>query len=117
MMELHLTERAMLDLIEICSYSIEQFGKKVADRYLVEIQNSLSLIQEHPGILQDKKWISEAFTFYPSQKRYLVCTIIAETITVLTVTHAQMDLIDRLTDLEPTLLEEANILHEALKNR
>lgn len=115
MTDLQLTDRAMFDLAEIRDYSISQFGVSVADRYIEDIQNSLLLIKEHPGVLQTKNGFSEAFSFYPVQKHHLVCTVMRDTIVVLTVTHCQIDLISKVTELEPTLLEEANILYRSLK--
>jgi toxin ParE1/3/4 len=115
MNDLQLTDRAMFDLAEIRDYSINQFGIEVANRYIEDIQNGLSLIKEHPRVLQTKDKTLEAFSFYPVQKHHLVCTVIGGTIIVLTVTHCQIDLISRLAKLEPTLLEEANILLESLK--
>lgn len=117
MTDLQLTDRAMFDLVEIRNYSISQFGIAVANRYIEDVQNSLLLIKEHPGILQTKNAFSEALSFYTVQKHHLVCTVMRDTIVVLTVTHCQIDLIPKITELEPTLLEEANILYESLKYR
>ncbi|HIJ26243.1 MAG TPA: type II toxin-antitoxin system RelE/ParE family toxin [Gammaproteobacteria bacterium] len=115
MADLQLTDRAMFGLSEIRDYSINQFGVEVANRYIEGVQNGLLLIKEHPGLLQTKDKASGAFSFYPVQKHHLVCAEIEDTIIVLTVTHCQIDLISRLAELEPMLLEEANILFESLK--
>jgi plasmid stabilization system protein ParE len=51
MKDLQLTDRAMFDLAEIRDYSINQLGIEVANRYIEDIQNGLSLIKEHPRAL------------------------------------------------------------------
>lgn len=114
MKEIHLTDRALYDLAEIRSYSMEQFGDQVASRYLAGIEESLQLIQEHPGVLQSKGSASEELCFFPVQKHHLVCIETDEAIFVVTITNSQINLLHRLYDLEPTLLAEAKALHAKL---
>ncbi len=39
--KLHFTERALADLVAIETYSVEQHGKRVANRYLSDIEARL----------------------------------------------------------------------------
>lgn len=108
----------MLDLAEIRDYSIEHFGEEVAARYINSIQESLLMLEEHPSVLKGgNDSFSEALFFYPTQRHHLVCTVIDKIVIVLTVTHCQMDLISKLRELEPALLEEAKILFESLQSQ
>ena len=109
-----LTDRAMSDLNDILSYSTRTFGKKVASRYLSDIEGALLLLQEHPGILQQKQELSSWCSFYPVREHHLVCTEIDDMIIVLTITHCHADLPARLLELEPTLLQEVEIFWNRL---
>ena len=104
----------MSDLNEIITYSTRSFGKKVASRYLIDIEGALLLLQEHPEILQQKQEISSWFSFYPVREHHLVCTEVDDMIIVLTITHCHADLPARLLKLEPTLLQESEIFKNKL---
>jgi plasmid stabilization system protein ParE len=109
------THRAMDDLHGIHEYSLVTFGEKVATRYLDDIEAALSRLESHPDILRTKQGVSRFFQFYAVGKHYLVCTRIEEVILVLCVMHCQMELIDRLATLEPTLEYEAGLLFKTLR--
>ncbi len=110
---LAISRRAALDLIEIEHYSSEQWGKKVASGYLAEIEDALLFLSEHPGLLRAKAEFSENLKFYRVGRHFLVCLVEQEKIYVLTVKHGSMDLPERIGELEPRLLEEAEILRRA----
>ena len=109
-----LTDRAHFDLQEIEDYSLQRWGRKVADRYLEDIQTALSLLQENPALLQDQSAISTHFKFYRVREHFLVCINLKDVLLVLTIKHGQMDLSSRIGELEPTLVQEANLLHQRL---
>lgn len=110
MASLAISRRAALDLIEIEQYSIEQWGRKVAGEYLGEIEDALRLLAEHPSLLRAKAEISDNLKFYRVGRQFLVCLIERESIYVLTVKHGSVDLPERIGELEPHLMEEAEIL-------
>ncbi len=109
-----LTDRAMSDLNDIITYSTRTFGKKVANRYLSDIESALLLLQEHPSLIQQKQDISSWFSFYPVREHHLVCTEADDRIIILTITHCHADLPARLLKLEPTLLQESEIFRNKL---
>jgi len=109
-----LTDRAHYDLQEIEEYSLERWGRKTANRYLEDIQTALSLLQENPDLLRHKSDISTQFKFYRVREHFLVCTRLEKFLYVLTIKHGQLDLPSRLEQLEPTLLQEADLLHQRL---
>ena len=109
-----ITDRAHYDLREIEDYSLRKWGRKVADRYLEDIQTALSLLQENPDLLQDKFAISTHFKFYRVREHFLVCIKLKDVLLVLTIKHGKMDLSSRIGELEPTLVQEANLLHQRL---
>ncbi|WP_447970956.1 type II toxin-antitoxin system RelE/ParE family toxin [Nitrospira sp. M1] len=111
---LKLTDRAHYDLQKIETYSHRKWGRAVANRYLEDIQTALSLLQENPALLRNKLDISEHFQFYRVCEDLLVCLTLKDVLLVLTIKHGQMDLSRRLVELEPTLIQEADLLYQRL---
>jgi plasmid stabilization system protein ParE len=109
-----LTDRAHYDLQEIEDYSVQRWGRKTADRYLEDIQTALSLLQETPDLLRRKSDISPHFKFYRVREHFLVCTKLKDVLLVLTIKQGQMDLPQCIGELEPTLVQEAALLHQRL---
>ncbi len=114
MVRVELTRRAMIDLQDIVDYSIKSFGQITADQYVDDIESALLMIQEQPGLLSSKKDISAFFQFYSVRKHQLVCTRSEDIIIVLTIKHCQMSFPERLQELEPNLLQEAELLYKRL---
>ena len=112
----HLTERALRDIVEIEAYSVEQFGRRVANRYLSDLQSALLLIADNPGILRDEPGIHSWLKFYRSGKHLLVCDVGPERVFVLTLIGATMDIPSRLADLEPALSTETELLRRKLRS-
>jgi plasmid stabilization system protein ParE len=111
-----LTKRALSDLTEIEGYSITQWGKRVANRYLRDIESSLRLIAEDPGILRPLDGMPPDLQFHRVNKHWLVCDVAPRSIVVLTVIHASMDLPSRLAELVPQLAAEVALLHGQLES-
>ncbi|GJL77997.1 MAG: hypothetical protein NPINA01_09860 [Nitrospinaceae bacterium] len=109
-----LTDRAHFDLQEIEAYSIQRWGRKTANRYLEDIQTALSLLQEKPDLLRQKPHVSPHFKLYRIREHFLVCVELKDFLLVLTIKHGQMDLPSQITELEPTLVKEADLLHQRL---
>ncbi len=114
MIKIEFTHRAMLDLNEIEEYSIQKFGQKTAGQYLDDIEAALHLIKEQPKLLVSKNDTSRFFKFYPVRNHYLICTRVKTIVIVLTIKHFQMDLPERLNELEPSLRQEAELLYKKL---
>ena len=112
--KLVLTERAITDLLAIEPYSTEQWGKRTATRYLADIESSLQLISQNPGILGTFEGLPELLQFYSVRKHVIVCDVQPTSIAVLTVIHGSMDIPNRLAELVPTLSAEVAILHEKI---
>ena len=109
-----LTDRVHYDLQEIEEYSLQRWGRKTADRYLEDIQTAFSLLQENPNLLRHKSDIARHFKFYRVREHFLVCTKLKDVLLVLTIKHGQMDLPNRIGELEPTLVQESDLLYQRL---
>ena len=113
---LQLSDRTLQDLISIEEYSITTWGKRVATRYMSDVEAALQRISDNPGLLREEPNLHGFLYFYRVNKHLLVCDIQPKAIFVLTVMHANMDIPERLTQMEPTLKLEAEMLHLQLAN-
>ncbi|TWU44911.1 Toxin ParE [Novipirellula aureliae] len=111
----HLTERALRDIAQIEQYSIEQFGKATAKRYLSDLEAAIHRLAEHPGLLTQTTDFHPSLHFYRSGRHVLVCDRQADGIVILTLLHATMDIPERLSELEPTLRAETELLNRKLQ--
>lgn len=111
---IQLTDRMLKDLVSIEDYSIDTWGKNVAARYIADFESALQRISDNPGLLREEPNLHEYLCFYRVNKHLLVCDIQPKTFFVLTVLNANMDIPDRLIQLEPTLKLEVEMLHERL---
>ena len=115
--KLHFTERALRDIAAIESYSVDAFGRKVANRYLRKIETALAWIKDNPELLRPETDFHDSLRFYRVEKHLLVCECQDTTnLVVLTAVNATMDVPSRLAELEPTLAAEVEILREQLLN-
>ena len=110
MKSLHLTDRALHDILEIERYSKQRWGARVASRYLVDLEAALSRLAEDLRLFRDRPEVTGRLRFYPVREHLLVGDVIDDAGFVLAVWHGSMDLVERLADLEPDLLREAEIL-------
>ncbi|MEX2118532.1 MAG: type II toxin-antitoxin system RelE/ParE family toxin [Pirellulales bacterium] len=112
-----LTERALSDLREIERFSIKEWGRKTADKYLDAIAAALYRLKQDPAILSLEPGFAPGLFFYRVRKHFLVCDFDGQLISVLTILHTSMDLPTRLAELEPQLIAEAQFLHDKLRKR
>ena len=113
---IHLTNRALQDIADIETYSVEQFPKPTADRYLSALEAGISRIAAQPDLLHVEEPFHETLRFYRIEKHLLVCeTGVTGKIIILTVLHASMDIPSRLAELEPSLVLEAELLLKRLR--
>jgi toxin ParE1/3/4 len=108
----HYPRRAFLDIEEIRRFSIQNWGERVADEYLDNIEQAFIRLRENPGLLRSKPKFSKRLAFHRIQRHFLVCAVVENNVYVLAVKHGSLDLPDRLAVLEPSLMEEAELLHK-----
>lgn len=109
-----LTERALSDLREIETYSIQERERRTADKYLADIEAALSRIKEKPDLLRPEPGLPPQLTFYRVNKHLLVCGADSGAVIVLTVIHASRDIPSRLAELQPSLTAEVELLRSKL---
>ena len=114
MISIELTDRAHFDLQAIESYSITNFEQKVPEKYINDIEAALLRLQTSPQLLTQKPNISDFFSFYRVRQHFLICTQIKNVIFVLTIKHVNMDIPNRIAELETSLLLETEQLYKTL---
>jgi len=115
--KLHLTERALADLVSVESYSIQQWSKRVAAKYLSDIEGRLRLVHENPSILDSVEGLPESLKCYPAREHVLVFDVQPTSLVLLTVIHGSRDILSRLSELIPSLATEVELLHGQLSSR
>lgn len=114
-LKVRLTQRALRDVHEIRDFSELGWGKRVADDYLRAIDSALEQLQSHPDLLWAAPDFHPSLRFYRVNKHLLVCDHRSDSIVVLTIAHASMDIAGQLSQLLPVLRTEVEILHQKLK--
>ncbi len=113
---LHMTQRSLRDLIAIEAYSVEQFGRRVANQYLDKLESGINRLKENPDLLREEPPFHASLKFYRIEKHVLVCeTAVRGKIIVPTLLHGSMDIPARLAELEPALVTEVAMLLKKLK--
>ena len=113
---LHMTQRSLRDLIAIEAYSVEQFGRRVANQYLDKLESGINRIKENPDLLREEPPFHASLKSYRIEKHVLVCeTGVRGKIIVLNLLHGSMDIPARLAELEPALVMEVAMLLKKLK--
>ena len=110
-----LTDRALSDIQELEQYSVKQWGRKTADKYIDDIAAALDRLSENPHLLRLEPDLAPGLFFYRVRKHSLVCDYRGNTVYVLTVVHTSMDLPARLVELEPRLIAEVEMLQSKLR--
>jgi len=112
---LTLTHSALAAINEIERFSVESWGRKVAGRYLDDLEAGLLRIREEPDLLRSHPEFHPDFCFYRVNKHLFVCDRQSDVIVVLAIIHAAQDIPARLAELEPTLTREVEMLHTKLQ--
>ena len=110
---LEITANAYQELDEIEEYTEKVWGPAQAERYLNALYAGIDRVMANPGLLlkQDDR-ISEHLYFYRIEKHFIFCDVSDEHLIVLSIQHAARDLPTRIAELESSLSEEVEILHQ-----
>ena len=102
--------RALFDIEAIDLYSIDRWGERVAEQYLADLYAGAARLAESPSLLPERPETSLRLRFYRVREHLLVCDVIGDDIFVLALCAAVMDLPNRVAELEPQLIHEAELL-------
>ena len=115
MSRLHLTDRALADIEHIEEYSVERWGRTVADQDLEDLNEALGRLEADLSLFASRTDYEGRLRFHRVRKHVIVGDVIDGVGYVLSVWHGSMDFIDRLADLEPSLAREAEILARQIR--
>ena len=110
--KLLITDRALSDISEIEHFSVQEWGRKVANKYLSDIESALVRVQQNSGLLRAEGDLHPDLRFYRVNKHLLVCDVQSKTIFLLTVIHASRDIPSRLAEMQPALAAEVELLRK-----
>ena len=113
-MQIRFTERATLNAEAIYETSVAKFGEQVAEEYLDKIDLSLATILEYPRLLGVHEHI-KSLRVYGTAQHILICYVIDDIIYVTAIWYGSMHIDEKISELEPNLIDEATILHERIK--
>lgn len=105
-----LTDRALPDIEEIEANPIERWGQDRADNYIADLNGALGRPADNLSPFRSRPDYPGRLLFYNAREHVLMGDVIGDIGYVLTVWHGSMDFIDRLSSLEPSLMEEAEIM-------
>ena len=117
MSKLLLTDRALNDIDTIDRYSVERWGRRVADQYLADLDAALGRLADDLSLFKGRHDYTGRLRFYGVREHMLVGDVVGDIGFVLTVWHGSMDFIDRLPKLEPDLLHEAEIMASQIEGK
>lgn len=94
MPEYRLTPAAKSDLIDIWNYTVEIWGEKQAERYLLDIETKLELLAANPQLGKQRPEINPGYYSFPVGKHIIFYVKSDNNIDIIGVPHGRMD-IDR----------------------
>jgi len=112
--KLLLTRNAVRDIRTIYDYSKDRWGKKTAESYVDDIEAALERIKKRPELLRAEAQFHDALRFYRVNKHLLICDVRSNVIVLLSLLHTSMDIASQLSELQPTLAAEIEMLHRTL---
>ena len=92
MLNLNLTATAKQDLHDIYTYSLEKWGKKQADEYLKQLENSFYLLLDNPYLGKQRNDLKQGYRSLLTKKHSIFYKISNNEIIVLRILHIRMDI-------------------------
>ncbi len=104
-----MAERALADLRRIEQFSRSQWGGRKADQYIQLFEDAFDQIRNDPALLRHED-VSADYLLYRVHKYWIVCDVVAGTTYVVTILNTSMDVTTRLSELQPMLASEVQML-------
>ena len=90
MLKRRLTEGAKQDLINIRSYTKKEWGIMQQEKYLLEMNNSIKLLQESPLIGKAKPDLGNHFYSYPFKSHVIYYSFNSKLLMIFGIIHKSM---------------------------
>jgi len=85
--KLKLLAKAQTDLIELRRYSVKEFGKEVADRYVDDMESAFRLLCENPRIGVERPEFGLGIRVFSKRKHRIFYRIGDEAVQIVRVIH------------------------------
>jgi toxin ParE1/3/4 len=87
-----LTPAAKSDLLEIWNYTVETWGEKQAERYLLDIEIKLEQLAANPKLGRQRPEISPGYYSFPVEKHIGFYLYSGNHISIIGILHGRMDI-------------------------
>jgi toxin ParE1/3/4 len=91
MRKIHVHELAESDLIGIWQHSFEEWGAEQADKYLDELDSSIKMLADTPGVGIRRDYVRDGYHVLFVASHAVYYTVTPTTIHVIRVLHGRMD--------------------------
>lgn len=92
MLEIFKTVRAEQDLIDIWSYSFNEWGEAQADRYLDCLNEGFSLVAKNPQMCRQRKEFEQPVYIHLCERHLIVYVFDNKAVTIVRVLHESMNI-------------------------
>lgn len=82
---------AKTDLKGIWNHTKEKWGVAQADKYLLAIEETISLISQNPEIGSSRDYVRQGYRGFLSGRHIIYYTVQSETIRIVRILHERMD--------------------------
>ena len=117
MSQYFLTRRSARDLRSIHLYSINQWGKKKADKYADNIIKVLQKTAIRPKHGELRQYRSLPFLMAPAERHFVVYKTFKKGIIIATVLHERRNIESIIHDIAPTLEAEINEIEKRINKK
>jgi toxin ParE1/3/4 len=92
MPDYRLTPAAKSDLLEIWNYTVETWGEKQAEKYLLDIEVKLDQLSANPKLGRQRPEISPDYYSFPARKHIIFYLHSGNYIDIIGILHGRMDI-------------------------
>jgi toxin ParE1/3/4 len=91
-----LTPAAKSDLVTIWNYTVENWGEKQAEKYLLEIEARLEQLAVNPKLGRQRPEIKPGYYSFPAGKHIIFYLQSGHSIDIIGILHGRMDINEHL---------------------
>lgn len=114
MTDYFITRRAVLDLQDIYSHSVNKWGEKVADEYLEAVYRVFDQLSKNPELGRLRQKRSGPFLIYPAKKHFVIYDTFPKGIIIVTLLHQVRQIENIIENLGPSFITEITSLKKQL---
>ena len=90
--KIHISDKAKLDLKEIYNYTLQEWGKIQANKYLSNLQKRFKWLLENPNLGKHRPEIKHNYYSFNESRHIIFYKIDKNNINILNILHKKMDI-------------------------